>query len=71
MLRLLVLSALNLAPLVAAAAPFIDARTVDERWASVSAADMDDLRQRRILYTSKSLGLNLAKGQRALAHPYP
>lgn len=50
------------AALCAAAAPFIDARSVKERWADVTPADMDILRETRVLLGSKSIGLNLVKG---------
>lgn len=50
------------AALCVAAAPFIDARSVKERWADVTPADMDILRETRVLVGSKSIGLNLLKG---------
>lgn len=46
----------------AAEAPFIDAKAVKERWSTVTPQDMEKLRQQKILFTSKSIGLNLVTG---------
>lgn len=46
----------------AAEAPYIDAKAVKERWSTVTPADMEKLRQCKVLFTSKSIGLNLVTG---------
>ncbi len=46
----------------AAEAPFIDAKAVKERWSEVTPEDIKRIQKCRILFTSKSIGLNLVKG---------
>jgi hypothetical protein len=50
-----------------AAAPFIDAKAVRERFASITPQDMAMLREKRILLVSRSFGLNTRDGLQALA----
>lgn len=52
-------------------APFIDAKAVEERFATITPADIEELRGLRILLASKSLGLNLMKGFGHLAKENP
>jgi hypothetical protein len=49
-------------PVEAAEAPFIDAKAVKERWSEVTPEDMKSIQKCKILFTSKSIGLNLVKG---------
>jgi len=48
-------------------APFIDAKAIRERFASITAKDMDVLRSKRILFASRSFGLNTCAGLTSLA----
>lgn len=48
-------------------APFIDSKAIKERFASITAKDMDELRTKRILFASRSFGLNLRNGLASLA----
>lgn len=49
-------------------APFIDSKATKERFRSITAADMELLRTKKILFTSRSFGLNLCGGLSSLAH---
>lgn len=51
----------------AAPAPYVDSAAIKQRFGTVSAADMDALRSKRILFASRSFGLNLYRGLAALA----
>lgn len=53
------------------AAPYVDAEAIRERFAGVSAADMEELRGKKILFASRSFGLNLYGGLRSLAQQDP
>jgi hypothetical protein len=46
----------------AAEVPFINAKAVKERWSEVTPEDMKRIQKCKILFTSKSIGLNLVKG---------
>lgn len=48
-------------------APFIDAKAVRERFATITAKDMETLRSKRILFASRSFGLNTRAGLVSLA----
>lgn len=48
-------------------APFIDSKAVKERFSTITAQDMDLLRSKRILFASRSFGLNTCAGLRSLA----
>jgi hypothetical protein len=52
-------------------APFIDAKAVRERFATITPAEIEELRGLRILVASKSLGLNLMDGFGRLAKENP
>lgn len=43
-------------------APYIDAKAVKERWSTVTPEDIEKIRAQKILFTSKSIGLNLMTG---------
>lgn len=49
------------------AAPYVDSKTIKERFAEVTAEDMEQLRGKKILFASRSFGLNLHNGLRSLA----
>jgi hypothetical protein len=67
-LRGLLLGVLTVVGLAAAEpAPYVDSAAIRERFASITAADMELLRSKRILLASRSFGLNLYKGLGALA----
>lgn len=59
------------APAVAAdkkpTAPYVDSKTIKERFKEVTEEDMELLRSKKILFASRSFGLNLCNGLRALA----
>lgn len=67
------LSVLRLLPMLLVAslwsgeAPFIDSKAIKERFATITAKDMDELRTKKILFASRSFGLNLRNGLTALA----
>jgi len=65
----LLTAAASIAP--ADPAPYIDSRAIKERFDSITAADMDALREKRILFASRSFGLNLRSGLIALARQDP
>ncbi|MCZ7644390.1 MAG: leucine-rich repeat domain-containing protein [Planctomycetota bacterium] len=50
-----------------AGAPYVDSKIAKERFAEISAADMDLLRSKKILFASRSFGLNLCGGLATLA----
>lgn len=52
-------------------APFINSKAVKERFASITAQDMDLLRQKKILFCSRSFGLNIRAGLERLATQNP
>ena len=52
-------------------APFIDAKAIKERFATITQQEMDSLRQRHVLIASKSMGLNLVTGLNLLAKQSP
>lgn len=52
-------------------APYIDAAAIRERFADISAEDMELLRGKKILLASRSFGLNLCGGLTALARQDP
>jgi hypothetical protein len=59
---------LLLSPVAAAQdAPYVDSKAAKDRFSEVTAADMEALRGKRILFASRSFGLNLHNGLRALA----
>ncbi len=59
-------------PLVAVGeAPFIDAKAIKERFSTITPQDMDELRQRRILVISMSMGRNLVSGLQLLGKSEP
>jgi len=66
-LVLLLLTSLINCPGADTAAPFIDSKAVKERFAEITAKDMELLRSKRILFASRSFGLNLRNGLEALA----
>ncbi len=47
-------------------APFIDSKAVKERFKEITAEDMEMLRSKKILFASRSFGLNLCNGLRLL-----
>lgn len=53
------------------AAPFIDAKAITERFATVTAQDMEDLRQRRIFVIGMSMSRNLMTGLALLGKSDP
>jgi hypothetical protein len=67
MIRLSVLLLVLTAALAGGEAPFIDSQAIKERFASVTAQDMDLLRSKKILFASRSFGLNLMGGLGSLA----
>lgn len=48
-------------------APYVDSKAIKERFDQITAKDMDMLRQKKILFASRSFGLNLFKGLGQLA----
>jgi|GEM_PF-1140194 len=50
-----------------AEAPYVDSKAIKERFDQITAADMDMLRQKKIILASRSFGLNLLKGLGQLA----
>lgn len=50
-----------------AAAPYVDSKITKERFKEITAEDMEMLRGKKILFASRSFGLNLCNGLRALA----
>lgn len=48
-------------------APYVDSKAIKERFDQITAADMELLRQKKILIASRSFGLNLCKGLGQLA----
>ncbi|NRA38616.1 MAG: leucine-rich repeat domain-containing protein [Planctomycetes bacterium] len=50
-----------------AAAPYINSQAIKERFDSITATDMDLLRSKKILFASRSFGLNLNGGLAQLA----
>ena len=48
------------------AAPFIDSKAIKERFADITAAEMDSLRQKKILFCSRSFGMNICGGLKKL-----
>lgn len=54
-----------------AGAPYVDSKAVKERFDQITAADMDMLRQKKILFASRSFGLNLWTGLNLLAKQDP
>lgn len=50
-----------------AQAPYVDSKAAKERFSEISAADMDLLRSKKILFASRSFGLNLCGGLTSLA----
>lgn len=55
------------APQPGGEAPYVDSKTIKERFKDVSAEDMELLRGKKILFASRSFGLNLCNGFRQLA----
>lgn len=51
----------------AGTAPYVDSATIKGRFHEITAKDMDALRSKRILFASRSFGLNLCSGLKALA----
>jgi len=70
-LTLALLAFLALCPSADTSAPFIDSKAVKERFADITAKDMELLRSKRILFASRSFGLNLRNGLEALAKQDP
>jgi len=54
-----------------APAPYVNSQAIKERFDTVTAADMEMLRGKKILLVSRSFGLNLFKGLTALARQDP
>lgn len=52
-------------------APYVDSKAIKERFDQITAADMAMLRQKKILFASRSFGLNLCKGIGHLAKQDP
>ena len=50
-----------------AAAPYVDSKITKERFNEITAEDMEMLRGKKILFASRSFGLNLCGGLRSLA----
>jgi len=50
-----------------APAPYVDSKTIKKRFNEITAKDMEMLRGKKILFASRSFGLNLCGGLRALA----
>ncbi len=50
-----------------ASAPYVDSKSIKERFDQITAEDMELLRSKKILLASRSFGLNLLKGLTALA----
>ena len=48
-------------------APFIDSKAIKERFSTITAQDMELLRTKKILFGSRSFGLNLCNGLTSLA----
>ena len=48
-------------------APYVDSQAIKDRFDQITAADMDMLRQKKIILASRSFGLNLVKGLGQLA----
>jgi hypothetical protein len=63
------LAAITPFPLPAASgqAPYVDSQAIKDRFDQITAADMDMLRQKKIILASRSFGLNLVKGLGQLA----
>lgn len=55
----------------AESAPYVDSQAIRDRFDQITAADMDLLRQKKILLVSRSFGLNLCKGISELAKQDP
>jgi len=55
------------AAVAAKEAPYIDSQAIKDRFAGVTAADMDMLRSKKILFMSRSFGLNTVQGLGLLA----
>ena len=66
-LLLLICTTLHAATATADPAPFIDSAAIKQRFSEISAQDMQALRSKRILFASRSFGLNLHNGLTALA----
>ena len=60
-----------LTPLQAQEAPFIDSKAIKERFSSITEKDMELLRTKKILFASRSFGLNLCGGLNLLAQKDP
>jgi hypothetical protein len=58
-------------PAAEGAAPFVDSKAIRERFATITAADMEMLRGKKILLASRSFGLNLWGGLSRLAKKDP
>jgi hypothetical protein len=54
-------------PTASGEAPYVDSQAIKERFDQITAADMDMLRQKKIILASRSFGLNLVKGLGQLA----
>lgn len=54
-----------------AQAPYVDSKAIKERFDQITQADMDLLRQKKIILASRSFGLNLVKGLGQLAKTDP
>jgi hypothetical protein len=68
----LLLSACGIGPVTAGEprsgqAPFVDSQTVKGRFTEITDSDMELLRGKKILFASRSFGLNLCNGLRSLA----
>ena len=48
-------------------APYVDSKAIKERFSEITEKDMEMLRSKKILFASRSFGLNLYKGLSALA----
>jgi hypothetical protein len=48
-------------------APYVDSQAIKDRFARITAADMDMLRSKKILFMSRSFGLNTVQGLSLLA----
>lgn len=50
---------------------YVDSKAIQERFDQITPADLDTLRNKKILFASRSFGLNMVKGLKALAKKDP
>ena len=56
---------------VAQDAPYVDSKITKERWKEVTDADLKEIAGKKILFASRSFGLNLVGGMKSLAKQNP